>query len=231
MGAGSEPVGTATAAHSREGPMRVLAIDDHALFRRWVAGYLREQEDVAEVWEAGDLDTALAILREYVPDVVLVDIDLGGRDGLESIAPIRALHPGCTVVVLTAATNERDMLRALQFGADGYLVKDIEPGDLIDALRGALRGQAIFQPAFLMRQLRTQLQPGVPQAPPVRLTERERDVLRLVTDGLMDKQVAERLHVSENTVKNHMKNIRRKLGAANRAQASCIGLRMGLLDS
>lgn len=213
-------------------PLRVLAIDDHALFRRCMLEYLANSDEVTAVWEAANPDAALALLEQTSPDIVLLDIDLGGYDGLALAKTIRDSYPQTPIVILTAADSEVEMLRAINLGAQGYLLKDIKPELLVSAMRRVLGGQTVFAQGTLLAQL-AQVQPSA--SPTVgdemlcALTKREVEVLQLVTDGLMDKQIADKLSVSENTVKNHMKSVRRKLGVVNRMQASRRGIELGLI--
>jgi len=213
--------------------MHVFVVDDHVLFRRCLVDFLTAQEDITEVREAAFPQPALAAVREHTPDIALVDIDLGGQDGLSLASDILDLCPECLVVMLTASQSEEQMRRALRIGAVGYVVKDTEPDSLMVVLRQVMKGEIAFPRAFLIDHLRnTVYSRGAPDtAAPFEhtLTERELQVLQLVTNGMRDKQVAAQLSVSENTVKNHMKSIRAKLGASNRVQATLMGIQLGVV--
>jgi len=225
--------------------VRILAIDDHMLFRRCLADYLCGQEGMSVVGEAASPARALELAETLRPDMALVDIDLGGDDGLQLAQLITERYSDCAVVILTASEDEAQMLRAMEIGASGYLVKDVRPENLVAALRLIADGESIFARSFVERQLRGRVRPeadaggdrpdcggqaaGGSGRPRGKLSEREVEVLALVSNGLVDKQVADRLGISESTVKNHMRSIRRKLGASNRVQASLIGMRTGVI--
>ncbi|MEJ2509790.1 MAG: response regulator transcription factor [Gammaproteobacteria bacterium] len=239
---------TAYGAHGEGGRwVRILAVDDHMLFRRCLADYLAAQDGMTVVGEAASPQRALELMEKLQPDMALVDIDLGGDDGLQLAGTITGTYPDCAVIILTASEDEAQMLRAMEIGASGYLVKDVRPENLVAALRLVRDGETVFARTFVDRRLRSQGRQGdapgaeasasttstgdvaVRGALPGRLSQREIEVLGLVSDGLVDKQVADRLGISESTVKNHMRSIRRKLGASNRVQASLIGMRSGLI--
>lgn len=212
--------------------MRVLVIDDHALFRRCLTDYLSAQDDLTVAGETASPAAALQLANAEQPDLALVDIDLGDSDGFVVAQGIREVCPACMIVILTASESERQMMRAVAMGAKGYLLKDIEPDSLVTALRRVLDGETVFSRTFLFNQVRNSLEnERRPRGGDTHslLTPREVHILQLTTEGLIDKQVAAQLSVSQNTIKNHMKNIRRKLGASNRAHAISIGLRMGLI--
>lgn len=214
--------------------MRVLTIDDHILFRRCMVDFLSIQEDIIVVGEAAAPDAALVMVNELKPDIALVDIDLGGKDGLTLARDILQSCPNVAIVILSASQHENQMVRAIQIGAKGYLVKDIEPEDLLVALRQVMDGELVFPCSFLVRQIRNQLtghRSPATSSEEGGLTQREREVLQLVSSGLTDKQVARRLSISENTIKNHMKHIRNKLGATNRVQAIILGIQLGVVKN
>jgi len=212
--------------------MRILTIDDHALFRRCMVDFLHDQQEVQEVAEAASFVQGLDVVSEVRPDITLVDIDLGGQDGLALAEQIIASCPETAVVMLTADQAEEQMLRAVQIGARGYLLKDIDPENLIQELRKVMQGEMVFPQAFLLRQVKSNLVRQLKREAgnEVELTAREQEVLQLVTDGLTDREVGGQLSVSENTVKNHMKSIRKKLGVSNRVQATMAGLKQGIVN-
>jgi DNA-binding NarL/FixJ family response regulator len=213
--------------------MRIIVIDDHVLFRRCLVEYLKCQPEITQVAQASQPQTALQLVDELQPDVVLVDIDLGGHNGLVLARNILRSQGRSKVVILTASDSEPDMLAALEMGASGYLVKTIEPPVLCATLQRVLAGEPAFPRAFLLHQAISSVNRAAKadnEMPSMQLTERELQVLQLVTDGLMDKEIAHELSVSENTVKKHLQNLRRKLHAANRLQASLAGIRLGLVE-
>jgi DNA-binding NarL/FixJ family response regulator len=195
-----------------------------------MTSYLGSQPDITILGETSLPETALAMVKEMQPDITLVDIDLGGQDGLHLAQQLRAINPAGAVVVLSASDSEEQMRRALEIGAAGYLVKDIAPESLVKALHRVMEGEMVFSRSFLLNQARSSLRPPAPAAAAAALSDREREVLGLVAEGLMDKQIASRFGISENTVKNHLKNIRQKLGALNRVQACLIALEQGMID-
>ncbi len=206
--------------------MRILTIDDHALFRRCMSDYLNDIEDMEVVGEASSGEAGLDLVDTLKPDIALVDYDLGGHDGIALTAQIMERCPQCLVVILTGSEDENQMRRALSLGARGYILKDIEPGKLVTKLRHIVAGEMVFPQSFLINQAINSVRP--PQDEET-LTPREIEVLQLVTDGLIDRSIASQLEISENTVRNHMKNVRRKLGVTNRLQATLIGLKKGIV--
>jgi len=211
--------------------MRILTVDDHMLFRRCMVDFLEAHEGIEVVGEAASPDRALDLMRTVAPDLALVDIDLGGQDGVVLAETMVQRWPSCTVVLLTACEDEAQMLRAMNAGVSGYLVKDIHPEHLVAALQLVMDGDTVFSKAFMEKHVRGRTRPtgALAGEAKTKLSEREVEVLRLVSDGLMDKQVADRLGISESTIKNHMRSIRRKLGASNRVQASLIAVQTGLI--
>lgn len=194
--------------------------------------FLNEADDIEVVGEAATPQQGLALAESLQPDAALVDYDLGGHDGIALAEEISIKCPDCAVVILTAFEDESQMLRAIGFGAKGYLIKDIEPEQLVTQLRRIQRGDMIYPGNFLVNQVRSTLgkkdiRKSVDLANT--LTPREKEVLQHVTDGLTDREVGNRLAVSENTIKNHMKSVRKKLGVNNRVQATLTGLRLGIV--
>ncbi len=207
--------------------MRVLTIDDHALFRRCMSDYLNDIEGLEVVGEASSGEAGLDLVDTLKPDIALVDYDLGGRDGIALTEQIMERCPQCLVVILTGSEDENQMRRALSLGARGYILKDIEPGKLVTKLRHIVAGEMVFPQSFLINQAKNSVRP--PQDEET-LTPREIEVLQLVTNGLIDRSIANQLEISENTVRNHMKSVRRKLGVTNRLQATLIGLQTGIVQ-
>lgn len=207
--------------------MRVVTIDDHALFRRCMSDYLNDIEDMEVVGEASSGEAGLDLVDTLQPDIALVDYDLGGHDGIALTQQIMERCPSCSVVILTGSEDENQMRRALGLGAKGYILKDIEPDKLVTKLRRISAGEMAFPQSFLINQAKNSVRP--PQDEET-LTPREIEVLQLVTDGLIDRSVASQLEISENTVRNHMKSVRRKLGVTNRLQATLIGLKKGIVQ-
>lgn len=213
-------------------PLRVLVADDHRLFRQGLIGLMKTRQDLVDViGEASSGREAVRLACQLKPDVVLMDITMPGGDGLEATAAIREQAPGTAVVILTASEADDDLYRAVQLGAVGYLLKDLDAKDLFDLLEGVERGEALMTRAMGARLLKVIAQPPKEGAADLTalLTEREIDVLRLVALGESNGQIAESLTISVNTVKVHLRNILEKLALENRTQAATYAIRCGLV--
>jgi DNA-binding NarL/FixJ family response regulator len=210
---------------------RLLLVDDHALFREGLAGLFAYQDDFLLVGEAGDAATALAQTAAQQPDIVLMDIDMPGEDGIATTRRLKAEFPEVTVVMLTVHDATDKLLEAIKAGAQGYLVKNIRSAELLEQLRGLRRGEAAITRRMAARILeefqREQVAAGVKDESSQDLTARELEVLELVSDRLSNKEIAARLVISEHTVKNHLKNILSKLHLRSRRQAADYGLARG----
>jgi DNA-binding NarL/FixJ family response regulator len=214
--------------------VRILLADDHALFRDGVASLLTAWgHDVVGQASDGAATVALAVALE--PDLVLMDVSMPGGGGIEATRQLAASLPGIAIVMLTASEDVDDLFAAIKAGARGYLLKNLEAAELRAMLDAVGRGEAAITPGIAARILAELAR--VDQAPvaregsrdPDRLTDRELDVLRLVVDGLRNKEIATRLGVSENTVKFHLRNILDKLHAESRAEAVARAVREGLV--
>lgn len=240
--------------------IRVLLVDDHVLVRKGIAGLLATQDDIQVVGEAGDGFEALAKAEELMPDVILMDISMPRCDGLSAIDLIKKEMPYVKIVMLTYSDEDESLFEAIKRGAQGYLLKDLQPEVLINSIRGAVHGEAPISgsmAAKLLRELSPRgMLPVAPHAPKLVesgkvvqwgdsalrweetgrdrradiLTRREKEVLQLVSEGLSNREIAERLQIAENTVKNHLRNILEKLHMQNRAQAVAFAIRQGLLE-
>jgi len=210
---------------------RLLLVDDHALFREGLAGLFAYQDDFVLVGEAGDAAGALSQTAALQPDVVLMDIDMPGEDGIAATRRLKAEFPEITVVMLTVHDATDKLLEAIKAGAQGYLVKNIRSAELLEQLRGLRRGEAAITRRMAARILeefqRGQVAAGVKDESSQDLTARELEVLELVSDRLSNKEIAARLVISEHTVKNHLKNILSKLHLRSRRQAADYGLARG----
>lgn len=214
--------------------MRVLLVDDHALFRKGVAEQLTSREDIDVVGEASHGLEAIQMARELVPDVILMDINMPKCDGLEATRRIKREMPHVKIIILTVADDDQKLFQAIKSGAQGYLLKNLEPAKLFEVLDSVSQGEAplsgtiaakILQ-EFSQQDRETQGKADLIDA----LTERETSVLELVVDGLTNKEIASQLHISVNTVKIHMRNILEKLHLQNRIQAAVYAVREGLVD-
>ena len=212
-------------------PLRILVVDDHRLFRQGLIGLMKTRRDlVTVVGEASSGREAVHQVDELQPDVVLMDIFMPDCDGLEATAYIRKHHPQTQVVMLTASESDEHLYRAVQFGAVGYLLKNLDAAELFDLLTGLERGEVLISRTMGARLLKRIANPphGEAEAVSEALTEREIEVLRLVAQGASNPQIATELAISINTVKVHLRNILDKLALDNRTQAATYALRCGL---
>ena len=212
--------------------MRILLADDHGLFRKGLAALLAAEPDFEVVGEAGTGQEVLKLAGDLMPDLVLMDIFMPEGDGLEATRRLKEELPYVRVVILTISDKEETLFEAIKAGAQGYLLKGIEPPELFDMLRGLGRGEAPLSRAMATKILRefSRREPKVTaeESPLTRLTPREREVLNSVSQGLSNKEVAVQLGISENTVRNHLRNILEKLHLKNRVQAATFASRHNL---
>jgi len=205
--------------------LRVLLADDHALFREGLAGIIARQPDMEVVGEAGDGLEAIVKARELVPDLILMDVTMPGCDGIEATRRIKQELPAVTIVMLTVRDEEEKLFQAIKSGAQGYLLKDIHAREMLDLLKGAVRGEAAITPVLAGRMLEEfrrlgQLAHEIPEEESVALTRREQEVLSLVAERATDREIAEALSVSLSTVKSHIRNILAKLHVSSRREAA-----------
>jgi DNA-binding NarL/FixJ family response regulator len=207
-------------------PVRVLLADDHQLMREGTAALLGADERIEVVGLARDGREALALAERRRPDVVLLDLNMPVLGGLEACARLRD-GGGPEVLMLTVSDEEPDLYAALRVGAAGYLTKDVPPAELIEAVLAVARGEPRIAPAMASRML-AELGRAAPAAPPdplEPLSDRERDVLALLAEGLRNREIAERLVISEATVKTHVRHVLEKLRFRNRAEAAAFAAR------
>jgi NarL family two-component system response regulator YdfI len=213
--------------------IRVVVVDDHLIVRQGLRLMLEEAgDDFVLAGEATDGASALTVVDEMHPDVVLMDVRMPGMDGLEAIERIRAQHPQIALVVLTTYNEEDLVVRALRAGACGYLLKDTNRDTLFRAIRAAARGELLLQPGIMEHVLAHTTRPAPPSPAArdaVELTEREREVLAGVAKGQRSKEIAVQLHITENTVKGHLVSVYAKLGVDSRASAVAEAMERGLL--
>jgi DNA-binding NarL/FixJ family response regulator len=207
--------------------IRVLLVDDHQVVRRGLRAFLQLQPDVEVVGEAAGGQAAVAAAAESRPDVVLMDLVMPEGDGIAAIRALAEAAPGARVVVLSSFADDERIFAAMQAGAAGYLLKDVDPDALAEAVRDVHRGRPALHPDVAARLMRRVADPAGPATEP--LTPREREVLRLVVEGYANKQIARRLLITEKTVKTHVSSILQKLGVADRTAAAVMAIRQGLV--
>jgi two-component system, NarL family, response regulator LiaR len=210
--------------------IRVLIADDHAVVREGLRAFLALQDDVEVVGEAADGEEAVQAVARLEPDVALVDLVMPRVDGIEAIGRIRVQRPQTRVIVLTSFVDEDKMLPAVRAGAVGYLLKDVQPQDLVSAIRTVHGGGTLLHPTVVEELVReVSRDDEAPTSNP--LTAREREVLALIARGRANKAIAFELGVAEKTVKTHVSNILGKLGLTDRTQAALYAVREGLVDA
>ena len=204
--------------------IRILLVDDHPVVRHGLRGMLESEPDLTVVGEASSGDEGVRLAAELRPDLVLMDLRMPGGDGVQATGRIVAGTPGVRVVVLTTYESDRDILRAIEAGAGGFLLKDATPAELAEAVRAAARGETVLAPSVasaLVRQVRS-------PAPPA-LSAREAEVLRLVARGLTNADIGRELFISEATVKTHLLRAFNKLDVADRTAAVTKAMSFGLI--
>jgi DNA-binding NarL/FixJ family response regulator len=204
--------------------IRLLIVDDHSVVRQGLRMFLGLDADLDIVGEASDGAEAVALARELHPDVVLMDLIMPVMDGISAIKTIRSELPDIEVLALTSVLEDASVIGAVRAGAIGYLLKTTEADELRRAIKAAAAGQVQLSPEAAVRLMREVRAPESPEA----LTERETQVLRLVAQGMGNKQIARVLHVGEKTVKTHVSNVLGKLGVQSRTQAALHAVRIGL---
>jgi two-component system, NarL family, response regulator LiaR len=210
--------------------IRVLIADDHAVVRQGLRTFLELQDDIEVVGDVADGEAALGAVAEHEPDVVLMDLVMPRIDGIEAIRRLRELRPQTRVLVLTSFLDDEKLFPAVRAGAAGYLLKDVEPAELVRAIRTVSEGEALLHPAVaarLMVEFSESERPAAEHA----LTAREREVLELIARGLPNKLIARELDIAEKTVKTHVSSILGKLGLTDRTQAALYAVRAGLIES
>ncbi|HSM72905.1 MAG TPA: response regulator transcription factor [Anaerolineales bacterium] len=205
-------------------PIRILVADDHPLFREGVVHSLSGKEDLQIIGQAETAEDALHLTRENLPDVVLLDIAMPERGGLAIAGEIAITCPATKIIMLTVSENEDDLLSAFKAGANGYVLKGVSARELIDIIRAVADGVAYVTPALATRLL-VEMAHGKPYDPLMELTDREQEILQHVADGLTNRQIGERLHLAEKTIKHYMTNILGKLHVNNRLDAAMLLVR------
>ena len=208
----------------------VLLVDDHKVVRQGVRAFLQTQADIKVVAEADSGETAVALAAEHAPDVVLMDLVMPGMDGVAATRAVKAQSPRTQIIMLTSYHQDEHIFPAIRAGALSYLLKDIEPTALAEAVRQAAQGEAVLHPrvaARVVQELHGSRQEAVNVF--TELSDRELEVLRLIADGANNSSIAEQLIISEKTVKSHVSNILSKLHLADRTQAAVLAWREGIM--
>jgi NarL family two-component system response regulator LiaR len=210
--------------------IRILIVDDHAIVREGLRTLIASEPRMELVGEAADGVEAVSLARSLKPDVILMDLLMPRKDGLEAIDEIKQENPDVSILILTSFAEEDKVFPAIRAGALGYLLKDSSPQQLLQAIHDVSRGESSLHPSIALKLVREISQPS--DLPPAKhpLTEREVDVLKLVAQGLTNQEIADRLVISEWTVRTHVRNILGKLHLANRTQAALYALREGLAE-
>ncbi len=210
-------------------PIRILVVDDHAVVRKGIQALLATEPGMEVVGEAGNGLEAIRLVAQLRPDVVLMDLVMPFKDGIQAIQEISRTHPHVRILALTSFAEDDKVFPAMKAGARGYLLKDASPEQLLQAIRDVYRGVPTLDSTIAFKLIQELNRPNqeLPRTPEP-LTEREIQVLRLVAQGLSNQEIASRLVISERTVRNHVGNILHKLHLANRTQAALYALREGI---
>ncbi len=212
--------------------IRVLIADDHQIVRQGLRTFLDLQDDILVVGEASDGQAAVDLAVRLAPDVVLLDLVMPRMDGIEAMRQIKARSSSIRVIALTSFSTDDQILPAIEAGAAGYLLKDVSPGELVATIRAVHAGQSRLHPdvaARLMQAFRSRGQPPADDEAAI-LTDREREIARLVAKGLSNREIGDALVISERTVKTHMSNILGKLNLNDRTQLAIFAIRVGLVS-
>jgi len=219
-------------------PIRTMIVDDHALFRRGLEMVLASERDIDLVGQASDGAEAVEKAAESLPDVVLMDIRMPRSSGIEACRAMKDAAPSAKIVILTISDEEEDLFEAIRAGASGYLLKDIPLDEVADTVRAVYGGQSLINPSMAGKLLtefatlarRDSEEERVQQVPAPKLTDREMQVLKLVARGMNNRDIAKELFISENTVKNHVRNILEKLQIHSRMEAVMVAVREKLIE-
>src|SRR5687767_9061538 len=223
--------GPATTSES----ITVVIADDHALFRRGLTMVLESEPDIEVVGEANDGHEVVTLAEKYMPDLVLMDVRMPGRGGIDAAQAIKDAVPHTKILMLTISDEEEDLYDAIKVGASGYLLKEISIEEVADSIRQVHAGQSLISPSMASKLLTefaamARKDEEKQQMPTPRLTDREMEVLTLVAQGLNNRDIAKELFISENTVKNHVRNILEKLHLHSRMEAVVYAVREKLLE-
>jgi NarL family two-component system response regulator LiaR len=208
----------------------VMIVDDHEMVRKGATSYLEAQPDITVVAQAGTGEEAIRLAREFVPDVILMDLVMPGMDGIEATRKVKDISPRTQIIVLTSFHQDEYIFPSLQAGAISYLLKDVKASELVEAIRRAARGEATLHPKIASRLIKTFHNYDPEETTPfVTLTEREVEILKLIASGYSNDRIAEELVISTGTVKGHVSNILSKLHLVDRTQAAVYAWKQGIV--
>jgi DNA-binding NarL/FixJ family response regulator len=219
--------------------IRVLIVDDHALYRRGLQTVLATEDGIDVVGEAADGNEAVDLAEETLPDVIVMDVGMPKRGGIEACRLIKQRIPSARIIMLTSSDDEANLFEAIRAGANGYLLKDVPPEEVAAGIRGVFHGQSLISPMMASKLLTefaqmsrhgTALPAPTPELELPRLTDRELGILRLVARGRLNREIASELFISENTVRNHIRNILDKLQMHSRMEAAMYAVRQRLIE-
>jgi two-component system response regulator DevR len=212
------------------GNVRVFLLDDHEIVRRGVKELLEADGDLEVVGEAGTAADALARIPPTRPDVAVLDVRLPDGDGVQVCREIRSAHPEIQCLMLTSFADDEALFQAIMAGASGYVLKQIKGADVVEAVRAVASGRSLLDPSVTARVLERLRSNSKEDELLARLSPQERNILRLIADGLTNRQIAEEVHLAEKTVKNYVSNLLSKLGMQRRTQAAVYAARLGPLQ-
>jgi two-component system, NarL family, response regulator DevR len=207
--------------------VRVFLLDDHEIVRRGVKELLETEGDLEVVGEAGTAAEALARIPPTRPDVAVLDVRLPDGDGVQVCREIRSAHPEIQCLMLTSFADDEALFQAIMAGASGYVLKQIKGADVVEAVRSVAAGRSLLDPSVTARVLERLRKGSEEDELLARLSPQERNILRLIADGLTNRQIAEEVHLAEKTVKNYVSNLLAKLGMERRTQAAVYAARLG----
>jgi two-component system, NarL family, response regulator DevR len=207
--------------------VRVFLLDDHEIVRRGVKELLEAEGDLEVVGEAGTAAEALARIPPTRPDVAVLDVRLPDGDGVQVCREIRSSHPEIQCLMLTSFADDQALFEAIMAGASGYVLKQIKGADVVEAVRSVAAGRSLLDPSVTARVLERLRKGSEEDELLARLSPQERNILRLIADGLTNRQIAEQVHLAEKTVKNYVSNLLAKLGMERRTQAAVYAARLG----
>lgn len=210
-------------------PISIMLVDDHKMIRMGLAAYFATLDDIDVVAEAESGKAALELIQKHVPDVVLMDLNMPEMDGVEATRQLRSVSPRTQVIVLTSHHDDEHIFPAIRAGALSYLLKDIDPDDLADAIRKAKKGEAVLNPQVASRVVREVQGLRDELNPFTELTDREMEILKLIAAGMNNRTIGEELVISEKTVKSHVSNILGKLHLSDRTEAAVYAWQQGVV--